>query len=182
MRFATQVMLTRLASAYRPLFLPYHLFSANFEPSTIWTHGNGRLFDEHNRKLLSTGKLVFLMFVMWSSHGHNCNAKWSRCTFAVKITSVGDMPLHPVTISDSSACPKIKASSHIWYDMICVFKSCYRGSRPIVTYTTEYMYIYKKQEIDNLTSKGGKREKLYTTKTGQDWVKVEREGESKGEE
>jgi len=23
-----------------------------------------------------------------------------------------------------------------------------------VTYTTEYMYIYKKQQIDNLTSKG----------------------------
>ena len=56
--------------------------------------------------------------------------------------------------------------------MILVFKSCYRGSRPIVTYTTEYMYIYiyiyiYKQRIDNLTSKGGKSEKLYTTMMGQ---------------
>ena len=34
--------------------------------------------------------------------------------------------------------------------------------------------------MDNLTSKGGKREKLHTTMTGQGWVKVERE--SKGEE
>ena len=45
--------------------------------------------------------------------------------------------------------------------LICVFKSCYRGSRPIVTYTTEYMYIYIyiyiKQQLDNLASKGGKR-------------------------
>ena len=32
------------------------------------------------------------------------------------------------------------------------------------------------------SSKGGKREKLYITMTGQGWVKVEREGESKGEE
>ena len=49
--------------------------------------------------------------------------------------------------------------------LICVFKSCYRGSRPIVTYATGYMYIlYKKRcrQIDNLTSKGGKREKTMT--------------------
>ena len=51
-----------------------------------------------------------------------------------------------------------------------------------MTYTTEYMYIYKKQQIDNLTSKGGKREKLCTTMTGQGSVQVEIEGESKGEE
>jgi len=43
-----------------------------------------------------------------------------------------------------------------------------QGHRPIVTYMTGYMYIYKKQQMDNLTSKGGKREKLYTTLTGQD--------------
>jgi len=56
-------MLTRLASAHRPLFLPYHLFSANFEPSEL-VEMEGYIFDEHSKKLLSTGKLVFLMLVM----------------------------------------------------------------------------------------------------------------------
>ena len=49
--------------------------------------------------------------------------------------------------------------------MIWVVLQGQQANSDLYDWVHVHVYIYKKQQIDNLTSKGGKREKLYTTTT-----------------